>query len=467
VLATGNGDAILRSGRLDLPFGSIDVTLDEASLHTGGRVMASFVPTMNLEVNGFQNDYRTDGLGVPLAASLAPMAVPPIGLELPAFLRLPTSALLQLDHPRRQLRGDTLSGRLSVHTIFDSLTVRIGTQDVPLEFDQTAVAALLAVEGKGWTTELPGLLGDALPDDRSAARLAGLEPHRTGRMPIVLVHGTASSPFRWADMINDLMDDREIRDHYEFWLFSYGTGNPIVLSALSLRQSLEQAVQSLGGVQRDPALGRMVVIGHSQGGLLTKLISIDSGTAIWDAISRRPFDEVNLKPETRTLLRDALFVHPLPFVETDIFIATPHRGSFLAGFSLARTLAKLITLPLTVASATADLLANRDALRLDTETTEFSSIFGMSPANPVIRMLANISVAPPIHAHSIIPTLGDGSLAERDDGVVAYSSAHLDGMESELVVENSGHSTQANPITIREVRRILLEQLNRPPPRRR
>ena len=90
----------------------------------------------------------------------------------------------------------------------------------------------------------------------------------------------------------------------------------------------------------------------------------------------------------------------------------------------------------------------------------------MSPANPVIKTLADIPVAPPIHAYSIIPTLGDGPLAERDDGVVAYSSAHLDGVESELVVENSGHSTQANPTTIREVRRILLQQLHRAPPMR-
>ena len=80
------------------------------------------------------------------------------------------------------------------------------------------------------------------------------------------MHGTASSPFRWADMVNDLLEDKEIRDHYEFWFFTYNTGNPIPISANVLRHSLEDAVKSLGGVQADPALGRMVVIGHSQGG---------------------------------------------------------------------------------------------------------------------------------------------------------------------------------------------------------
>ena len=470
VLTSESGDAAtLQSGRFDLPFGTLDITLDEASLRTGGRVLASFVPTMNLEVNGFKNDYHTDGLGAPLAAGLAPAATPQSdGLELSAFLRIPTSAVLQIDDPPRQLMGATISGRLSVHTIFDSPTIRIGTQEVPLEFDQTAVRALITTEGKGWSTELPGLLGENMASTRTTGRLFALEPHRPGRMPVVLVHGTASSPFRWADMVNDLMEDGKIRNNYEFWFFSYGTGNPITLSALLLRRSLEQAVQSLGGVKGDPALGRMVVIGHSQGGLLTRLISIESGTSLWDGLSSRPLGELNLKPETRTLLQDALFVHPLPFVETVILIATPHRGSYLAGFSVAGMFAKLITLPLDVTTATAELLTrNRDMLRLDPSVPNLSSISGMSPRNPVMKAMVTIPVPTTIHAHSIIPTLGDEPLDERDDGVVTYRSAHLDGVESELVVNHSGHSTQANPITIGEVRRILAEQLNRTPPVRR
>ena len=162
------------------------------------------------------------------------------------------------------------------------------------------------------------------------------------------MHGTASSPFRWADMVNDLLEDKEIRDHYEFWFFTYNTGNPIPISANVLRHSLEDAVRSLGGVQADPALGRMVVIGHSQGGLLTKMIAIDSGTKIWDAISDRPVDELNLKPETKALLKESLFVHPLPFVETVIFIATPHGGSYQASLTIVGLFQRLVTLPVTI-----------------------------------------------------------------------------------------------------------------------
>ena len=314
--AGAEGVANLQSGRYDLPFGVVDVVVDQASLTFAGRTMTSFVPTMNLEIQGFQNNYRSDGLGAPLAAGLEPAPHFGSGLVLPSNLRIPTSAVLQMEDPRRQLSGSTLAARLSLYTIYDTASIRIDGHTVPLEYDQTAVRALFAVEGKGWTRELSGLLNNVLtgPNDTANDNLFALEPHRHGRIPVVLVHGTASSPLRWADMVNDLLEDKAIRDHYEFWFFTYNTGNPIPVSANVLRHALVNAVKSLGSVQADPALGRMVVIGHSQGGLLAKLISVDSGTRLWDAISDKPVDDLKLKPETKAMLKEALFVHHLPGV---------------------------------------------------------------------------------------------------------------------------------------------------------
>jgi hypothetical protein len=121
-----------------------------------------------------------------------------------------------------------------------------------------------------------------------------------------------------------------------------------------------------------------------------------------------------------------------------------------------------VTLPLSIATATADVLANAgDALKLDKGRRSFNSINGMSPGNPGIEAVRQIPVASGIRAHSIIPTLQDGPLNDRNDGVVEYKSAHIDGVESELVIEHQGHSTQSNPLAVREVRRILLEQLGR------
>ncbi|MBS0559985.1 MAG: alpha/beta hydrolase [Proteobacteria bacterium] len=464
---SGEGTATLEGGSFPLPFGTVDIAIDQASLTFAGRPLTTFVPTMNLEVGGFKNDYRSDGLGVPMAAGVGPAPRPDVGLVLPRNLRIPTSAVLTMDDPRRQLASTQLSARLRVYTIYDTASIRIDGQAVPLEYDQTAVRALFASENKGWSRELSGLLDNTLltPSDSGANdQLAALEPHRRGRIPVVLVHGTASSPIRWGDMVNDLLEDKEIRDNYEFWFFTYNTGNPIPFSANVLRHSLEAAVQSLGGVQADPALDRMVVIGHSQGGLLTKMIAIDSGSRIWDALSQKPVDELPVKPETKALLKESLFIHPLPFIETVIFIATPHGGSFRANLTIAGLFARLVTLPLTIGAAAADVLTNAaDALKVEKDRRAFNSLNGMAPGNPVIGAVRAIPVAPGIHAHSIIPTLQDGPLENRDDGVVEYKSAHLDGVDSELVIEHQGHSAQSNPLVVREVRRILNEELARPP----
>src|SRR4030095_15430995 len=100
---------------------------------------------------------------------------------------------------------------------------------------------------------------------------------------------------------------------YQFWFFSYETGNPIIYSAMLLRESLARAVKQLDPGGRGDALRQRVVIGHSQGGLLTKATVVESGDAFWRAVSKRPLDELKFSDATRDLLRRALFVQPLPF----------------------------------------------------------------------------------------------------------------------------------------------------------
>jgi hypothetical protein len=201
---------------------------------------------------------------------------------------------------------------------------------------------------------------------------------------------------------------------------------------------------------------RMIVIGHSQGGLLTKMTAISSGDRFWQGITDKPFDEVSLSDSTRDLLRRALFIEPLPFVTRVVFVATPHRGSYLAGPQIVRRLAdRLIQLPSAVLETSAEVVRINDSsdryLALERIPT---SIDNMSPGNPFIRTLSSIPVIQDVKAHSIIPVDTDGPLEEGDDGVVEYSSAHITEVESELVVK-SPHSCQSNPHTVGEVRRIL------------
>jgi hypothetical protein len=169
-------------------------------------------------------------------------------------------------------------------------------------------------------------------------------------------------------MVNELVSDATIASRYQFWLFIYNSGNPIALSAMHLRESLVACRQDIDLEGNDRALDKMVVIGHSQGGLLTKMTVVDSGIHFWDSQTKVPFDDAKLNPETRDLAARAMFVKPLPFVKRVIFIATPHRGSYLASNPLAKFANKFINLPGGLAKSAADLGKLREPGMLGTPT---------------------------------------------------------------------------------------------------
>jgi pimeloyl-ACP methyl ester carboxylesterase len=216
-------------------------------------------------------------------------------------------------------------------------------------------------------------------------------------------------------------------------------------------------VATLDPAGTDAALRRMVVVGHSQGGLLTKLLAVDSADAFWRQVSRKPLEALDLDDETRSMLRRSVFVEPSPFVKRVVFLATPQHGSYLAGNWLAHQVARLIAVPSDLVSIGTNLLRNREAL-IDPSGRFASSVANMTPGKAFIHTLASIPIAPGIAAHSISAVKGDGPIEDGDDGVVEYRSAHIDGVESELVVR-SPHSCQDDPHTIDEVRRIVLRHL--------
>ena len=84
----------------------------------------------------------------------------------------------------------------------------------------------------------------------------------------------------------------------------------------------------------------------------------------------------------------------------------------------------------------------------------------MDPKSRFVQMYNTFPVAPGVTAHSIIPVKNPKDPKEKwNDGVVEYKSAHIEPVQSELIVKNSGHSAQDHPEAIEEVRRILLEHL--------
>ena len=445
----------VRGGTFPLPFGELVVSFDSASLEWNGRHLSRFLPVAELEVRGLENRFRSPGIGAPLAAYAG--AEDPdhaTGIIAPR-LRIPATALLRVEHVREQLTSGHVSATLELHSDPHPEWIEIGNRRVPLEREETATIAAMLADAPIWKQELAAFLG-SVSTQFDKGRLIALRPHRAGGIPVVFVHGTASNPGRWAEMVNVLDNDERIYARFEPWFFFYNSGSPIIYSSYLLRKALRDAVAEFDPSGSDACLHDMVVVGHSQGGLLTKMTVVDSGDLFFRAVSSRPLDELRLSGADRELVRAITFVEPLPFVKRVVFIATPQRGSFLSSWtSIRRLVGSLVSFPRRVTELTSSLVSlNPSAFTVDA-FEGITAVDNMSPSHRFIKNLSQLPIAPGVAAHSIIAVQGDGPIESGDDGVVEYSSAHIDGVESEKVVRSS-HSTQANPETIEEVRRILL-----------
>ncbi len=463
----------LKAGNYKLPFGTLQVSLDESGMSWGGYPLDRFISTTALEVDGLRNRYHKSGIGVPLAASLAktqPSGKKLVGSErLGPHTKVPVTALLRFENARASLSKGKIQGRIEVYAADETSTVTIDGQKQPLESDPTATLAYQLNDSPLYAIEIAGFLNESvftsglLPKDRAQDGIFTMQPYRPGKIPVVLVHGTASSPARWAELINELNGDPKIRERFQIWLFVYDSGRGIGYSAGRLRKALTNTAHELDPEGKDPALQNMIVMGHSQGGLLTKLTVIDSGTKFWDLLSNKPFEQMKLSPEIREFVQQSAFYTPLPFVKRVVFISTPQHGAMLAASQVITGLAaKLVNLPMTVVNTTA-LLAEIATASGDEKLAAMlsrpqTSIDSMNANNPILKTLASIAVPPGVPAHSIIAVEGRGSKEEGDDGVVAYKSAHIDEAASEKVV-NWNHSCQGQPEVIEEIKRILFEHL--------
>jgi pimeloyl-ACP methyl ester carboxylesterase len=461
---------VLEAGRYTLPFGELVVRIDPAEYRWGPFRMVDFVAADRLAVRGLNNDYRWPGIGSALIAALRHVKGEQEAAYtmVPSSLKMAATAFLQLDDVEAGIAAGRVEGALALFTTQESTSVKVGGRDVPLEFRPSSALAYTLEGSEVYSLELKALFSGDLSILKKSPRFKDnvflMGPYRPGRIPLVLVHGTASSPARWAQLLNEIINDRELWNRYQIWLFTYNTGNPISYSAGILAHGLRNVVRSLDPESKDPALRKMVVVGHSQGGMLTKLTAVDSGARFWDPIFTVPLDQLDVSPEARELLQRSLFFEPLPFVRRVVFIATPHRGSYRVGGRVNELLQRLITLPFAIISPLQEVVDRRpEAIATrGIENKVPRSTDNMDPDGSFVKTYASIPIAPGIIAHSIIAVGNpEDPQEEWSDGVVKYDSAHIDGVASELIV-HSGHSTQETSPTIEEVRRILMENLKAP-----
>ena len=133
-----------------------------------------------------------------------------------------------------------------------------------------------------------------------------MEPYNSKKIPVVMVHGLWSNPVTWTKMFNDLRANKWIRDNYQFWFYMYPTGQPFWLSAGQMRQELRQVQRDVDPNSESEAFSQMILVGHSMGGLVSKMQTIDSNDEFWSIISQRDIGSLNASDEIKSHLQDAV-----------------------------------------------------------------------------------------------------------------------------------------------------------------
>ncbi len=314
-------------------------------------------------------------------------------------------------------------GRRCVLSFEDPLsqeTTEVHGRTYPLAADFTVPVAVLLARNDPKKLELTRLLNPAKYAE--TARIARLQPYDPNKSVVLVIHGLMDSQATWAPMINALRGDERIRRNYQFWFYSYPSGYPYPYSAAILRRELD-AVQ-----KRFPLRKPIVVVGHSMGGCISRLLITDTDDKLWMKLFNKPPEQMTIRPETKELLVETLIFRRRPEVGRVIFISAPLRGSDLARNWLGRIGSRLVRSPITLLKASSEMLKivtfQSDDLRLKHAP---NSVDTLAPNNRFVKAINTIPLTPGVSYHTIIGDRGRGDSPNSSDGVVPYWSAHMGG----------------------------------------
>src|SRR6202008_4993062 len=108
-------------------------------------------------------------------------------------------------------------------------------------------------------------------------------PERTepAKRVVVMLHGLGSSPDVWAPLVAALGADVALRDEYQIWQVFYPTNTPIPENLRPIRAALLPTFAALDPAGTARASERVTLVGHSMGGVIARLLVVDSGDALW------------------------------------------------------------------------------------------------------------------------------------------------------------------------------------------
>ncbi len=416
------------------------------------------------EVEGLDTSNVNYGVGVPLIAVRQKHEdEDPAEKNYPEGLSFPVTALLRVRNPTLQAH-DRSKYRypcvLELHDPLASNDIFLAGRRVPLQTDLSTPLAYFLDNPKfrEQTAETLGLINPAKTVEMRGIYM--LEPYDPKRIPVLMVHGLWSSPLTWMPMFNDLRSFPELRRNYQFWFYQYPTGQPFWISATQLRQELLELRRRIDPYGNEQMLDRMVLVGHSMGGLVSRMQTLESGDKFWEAIGNKPFEELRGSQEEVRQLAEVLFFHPNPSIRRVVTIGTPHQGSDFANSTTRWISRRVIKLPQSITNLGNSLVRQNPDMFHDTALlTVNTSIDSLSPESPIFPAMLRAERAPWVTYHNIYGVVPEdgiiNKLSKGSDGIVSVESAMAEDAEDNFKVESRHQDIHRTPKAILEVRRIL------------
>ena len=456
-------------------FGDWQLTTDFSGLWLPANkgMPNELVPATSLRFSGLRNQYRRDGFGAELvsvfqsAEDAQQLLVASASLEGPPQPPFQESLFPAVTVLLR-FGGNTMQEVLSTHQVelqaldpYRFRQVEMANTRVPLAGNFSSGYGLWLARSGFSTQALRTLVG--LSNGITQPSIYLMQPYDPNRRTIIMLHGLASSPEAWINVANEVLGDETLRRNYQVWQVYYPTNAPLALNNYAIRQALQRTLQHFDPQGTARASQNITLVGHSMGGVLSRLLVSNTQGQMLSAITNTYGIEPASDENWGEKLRPYLEFEAVPQVSSAIFIAAPHRGTDFANNRVARWVSNLITLPFSMVEQFADItrglahasprIGKQSLLRIP------NSIDNLSDEDAYVRLAAQLPIDPRVRYHSIIGNHTPGKpLDESSDGIVPYRSAHLEGAASELIVPFS-HSVQEHPRAIVEIRRILHNQL--------
>lgn len=433
-------------------------TIDESrSLGVGIRLadLDAMIPASAVPTDLVGTRHRVDGLGVPVVGwkKTAEEGEPRWEFEPPTGVPLNLTAVLRFPAGQPPQWVFWYPGKAK--------SLDVGRHEVPLAADWTAPSAFYWFMSDLDDFDLAKVF---LPSRfTEETRLYVSSPYDPKRIPLILVHGLKSSPGAFKKLYNELNREPWFRDNYQVWFYSYPTGNNWTFSAARFRQEMKRADDFARKQGPADQWQRMVVVGHSMGGVISHASLKKPGDELYKCFQERPIEQITENKQTREAIRQLTMYDAMEQPDRVVFLAAPHRGSPMADRFFSDWMTNLIRLPKKLTVDLVDLTLNDfGSLLTSGESSSkgwFTSVGSLSPSYPAYKALDRVPFRKGLKIHSVIGDRGKGGTPDSSDGIVPYWSSHLGAVESEVIVP-AGHSVQNSPECASEVKRILKLHLN-------